>query len=231
MSDTESRALARAAVLLLVASLFRAAWRPHGEAPTLGDGDVLPELLAETRARTDEAERRSRPLRPDERLDANQASEAELDRLPGVGPATARAWVETRDARGGFRDPSDLEAIPGIGPAAVAKVTPHLTFYAPAGRPASGRLASGRSASGRPPASRPVTGKAGPTAQEGMRVDVNRADTVALQALPGVGPALARRIVQAREESRFRGVEDLLRVRGIGPATLERLRPLVTVGR
>ncbi|NJD19668.1 MAG: helix-hairpin-helix domain-containing protein, partial [Gemmatimonadetes bacterium] len=62
-------------------------------------------------------------------------------------------------------------------------------------------------------------------------VDVNVADPLALQALPGVGPALARRLVEARAGSPFRSVDDLLSVRGLGPATLERLRPLVDVSR
>jgi competence protein ComEA len=63
------------------------------------------------------------------------------------------------------------------------------------------------------------------------RIDVNRADEAALERLPGIGPALARRIVEARAERPFRSVEDLARVRGIGPATLARLGDLVTVGR
>lgn len=62
------------------------------------------------------------------------------------------------------------------------------------------------------------------------RIDLNRADAAALDELPRVGPALAARIVQWREANgRFRSVDDLLAVTGIGEATLEGLRPLVTV--
>ncbi len=57
------------------------------------------------------------------------------------------------------------------------------------------------------------------------RVSLNRASLAELEALPGVGPELARRIVEHRPYLR---VEDLLRVPGIGPKTLSRLRPLVT---
>ncbi len=56
------------------------------------------------------------------------------------------------------------------------------------------------------------------------RVSVNSAAAEQLQSLPGVGPAIAQRIVDHRPYSR---VDDLLRVPGIGPSTLQRLRPLV----
>lgn len=56
-------------------------------------------------------------------------------------------------------------------------------------------------------------------------IDPNRADEAALRSLPGVGPVLAGRIVAARREAPFRSPEDLLRVSGIGPATLAKLRP------
>jgi competence protein ComEA len=59
-------------------------------------------------------------------------------------------------------------------------------------------------------------------------VDVNRATAAELTALPGIGPALAARIVASREtEGPFRTADDLLRVAGIGPAKLEAIRPRV----
>ncbi|CAN5451749.1 hypothetical protein BH23ACT3_BH23ACT3_02000 [soil metagenome] len=61
-------------------------------------------------------------------------------------------------------------------------------------------------------------------------VDVNRAGTAELETLPGVGPAIATAIVDDRERhGPFVSVDDLLRVRGIGPAKLEAIAPLVTV--
>ena len=59
-----------------------------------------------------------------------------------------------------------------------------------------------------------------------FRIDVNRAEWPELAMLPNVGESLARRIVEARErDGRFASVEDLRRVKGIGPRTLDRLRP------
>ena len=56
-------------------------------------------------------------------------------------------------------------------------------------------------------------------------VDVNEADWPELAQLPGIGETLAQRIVAARDERRFLDHSDLRRVRGIGPKTLEKIRP------
>ena len=53
-------------------------------------------------------------------VDLNQATAADLDRLPGVGPATAAAIVAYRDKHGRFRSVDDLGEVPGIGPAKLA---------------------------------------------------------------------------------------------------------------
>ena len=50
-------------------------------------------------------------------VDINRASVAELDELPGIGPATAAAIVEHREQHGPFASVDDLEAVRGIGPA------------------------------------------------------------------------------------------------------------------
>lgn len=61
-------------------------------------------------------------------------------------------------------------------------------------------------------------------------VHLGAADVAALDALPGVGPATAARILAWRDEhGGFTSVDDLLEVPGIGPAKLEELRSLVVV--
>ena len=61
-------------------------------------------------------------------------------------------------------------------------------------------------------------------------LDLNAATIEELQKLPGVGPSIAKSIVRFREKSGpFRRVEELLAVRGITKARLEKLRPYITV--
>jgi competence ComEA-like helix-hairpin-helix protein len=61
-------------------------------------------------------------------------------------------------------------------------------------------------------------------------VHVNTADANVLMTLPGIGPAMAARIIEDRKQNGlYRTLEDLARVKGIGKATLARLKPLVVV--
>jgi competence protein ComEA len=63
-------------------------------------------------------------------------------------------------------------------------------------------------------------------------LDINGASLEQLKTLPGVGDVIARRIVDFRQEhGPFRRVEDLMRVKGIGEKSLERLRPYIKVGK
>lgn len=61
------------------------------------------------------------------------------------------------------------------------------------------------------------------------RVNLNQAGVEELTGLPGIGPALARRIVEYRRQQPFRSPEDLQNVSGIGPSKFQRLRALVEV--
>ena len=79
-----------------------------------------------------------------------------------------------------------------------------------------------------PAAAAPLVGA---PADGGPLVDLNRADAAALEALPGVGPVTAQRILEHRARiGGFRSVEELLDVSGIGEATLADLVHRVTVG-
>ncbi|MGH9281134.1 MAG: helix-hairpin-helix domain-containing protein [Acidimicrobiales bacterium] len=81
----------------------------------------------------------------------------------------------------------------------------------------------GEATAGEVGAAPPASAKPGP-------VDLNAATADALDALPGIGPATAQAILTYRNRhGRFRSVNELLEVPGIGPSKLETVRPLVKV--
>lgn len=84
------------------------------------------------------------------------------------------------------------------------------------GKSASGKSGSNKAGSGRNSSMMQI-------------VRINSASAGELQQLPGIGPALAQRIVETRSRGRFTSTEDLLRVPGIGKAKLAKLRAYVEV--
>jgi competence protein ComEA len=209
MNADERRAVGVAVALLLLSSLLRFGWEVRSAPPLLPpDTTAYAGLVEGTRAAVAAEERRRTPLGPGERVDPNRDPEVELARLPGVGPALAARIVRSRETEGPFLAPEELTRVQGVGPATLERLRPHLDLDAPP-PPPPGTGAGGGEGVGPP----------------GDRVAVNRADASGLEALPGVGPALAARIVEDRSRNGpYQRPEDLLRVPGIGPATLERFR-------
>jgi competence protein ComEA len=210
MHSDETRAVKRAVLILFLVSAVRWGWSQRGGEPAPADtAALLPQLIEETREATEENARRRAPLNENETIDPNRASDVELDRLPGIGPSTARAIVAAREEGRVFRRPEDLLEVRGIGEATLERMQASLSFGNVPPSPATRR---------------------DPPAAPARPLDLNRATAEDLEGLPGIGPALAARILAARQERLFSSIEDLERVPGIGPATLQRLRALVAVG-
>jgi competence protein ComEA len=65
----------------------------------------------------------------------------------------------------------------------------------------------------------------------GLPIDLNRATAEDLDAVSGIGPALAQRIIDYRQaHGPFKKVEDLMEVSGIGPQNLQKLKPYLGLG-
>jgi competence protein ComEA len=61
-----------------------------------------------------------------------------------------------------------------------------------------------------------------------FQIDINSAGWTELAQLPEIGEALANRIIETRErDGPFTSLDDLDRVRGIGPTTLDKIRPFL----
>lgn len=129
-----------------------------------------------------------------------------LYRLPG----TARL-ADAIDAAGGAAADAELDAVN-----LAARVTDGERAYVPRRGEAPSGVAAGH----------------GGAASGGGPIDLNAATEAQLDDLPGVGPATAAAIVAYRtEHGRFRSVDELLEVRGIGETKLSAIRPKVRVSR
>ena len=65
--------------------------------------------------------------------------------------------------------------------------------------------------------------------EQPQKINLNQAEMWLLEALPGIGETLAQRIIDYRQQKPFRNINELIKVEGIGTATYERIKDLITV--
>ncbi len=121
----------------------------------------------------------------------------------------------------------DLRIVPGAVPCPAAAVAPAAAAEAPPAAPAA-QAAGARGPAA--PLAAPAAAAAAPAAADSAPgpIALNVATAAELEALPGIGPALAARIVAHRtRHGPFARVADLRQVPGIGPRILARLEPLL----
>ncbi|AEH50189.1 ComEA family DNA-binding protein [Pseudothermotoga thermarum] len=134
-------------------------------------------------------------------IDINKASYEELLVLPGIGPTKARAIVEYRQKYGPFESLPDLAKVSGIGKKTVERLANFVK----------------------------IEGTVFVKMEEKRRINVNIATLEQLCELPGIGEVKASQIIKYRQENGpFKKPEDLLKVPGIGPKTLEKIKDFIT---
>jgi competence protein ComEA len=94
------------------------------------------------------AARAGRPLAQGEVVDLNSAPAEEIARLPRIGMSLAKRIVKDRSARGPFRGLADLDRVPGVGPALLGLLKDRVQFGAVRGEPPSGADAANLRTSG-----------------------------------------------------------------------------------
>lgn len=156
-------------------------------------------------------------------VDLNSASKSDILQLPGVGEKMADRILAARDESSGAISADTLRGVKGIGPIRYETLKPHLVgdsaeqFLKPPSKSAQPSKSTGRPAQRKkelPP---------------GTKINVNQASLEELQQLDGIGPVTAAKIVEERKKGPFEKPDDLRRVRGIGPKTMDKIRPFVTV--
>ena len=156
------------------------------------------------------------------KIDLRSASPEELTLLPGVGAKRAQEIVAYRTATP-FANPREVMNIKGIGEKTFAKMLPMLIPFGDMDSTAVA-LASAKAE----PSSKQTEKKPSPkTKKEDIStpVNLNTATLEELCTLSGIGEVKARAIISWREENGgFTSVEDLVKVKGIGPKTLAKNR-------
>jgi competence protein ComEA len=135
--------------------------------------------------------------------------------------APASRVADAIEQAGGATEHADLDALNLAEPLQDGQKI-HVPRKGEASAPALASVAPSRT-----PRSAP---QAAATATTQFPINLNTATAEQLEAIPGIGPVLAQRIIEYRQtHGRFQSVDELLEVHGIGAKRLESMRPYVTV--
>ena len=150
-------------------------------------------------------------------VDLNSATAEELQKLPGIGEAYSKKIIDGRP----YKSLDDL-AKAGIPAATIEKIKPLVEVKPVAAATTKTGVMAKRAAP-----NRTIPKGVGSAPAPAKVVNLNSADQAELESLPGIGPALAKAIIAARP---FKAVDELDRVKGLGPAKIAALKDQVTVG-
>jgi competence protein ComEA len=155
----------------------------------------------------------SEPKAKSEKVNLNTADAAALEELPNIGPAHAKAIIAARP----FKSVDDLSRVKGLGKSRIDELKDLVTVAAPAAK-AAAKSTTKKTAG--------ATTKDMPKAKAGAKVDLNTASKEELDDLPGIGPVLSERIIEARP---FKTIEDVMKVKGIKDGEFAKIKDLITV--
>ncbi|KAL4233991.1 Endonuclease/exonuclease/phosphatase domain-containing protein 1 [Mactra antiquata] len=149
-------------------------------------------------------------------MDINEASEEELMTLTGINRNTAKQIIDYRKQIRGFKRVEDLALVSGVGAAKLETFRNEICV-----KKANGSNGSSRNS---PSSGRNVR-------ESATRVfNLNSSNVFQLMKIKGVGQTLAENIVTYRDKKGpFTNIDDLIKVKGIGPHVLSAIKPQLTL--
>jgi competence protein ComEA len=172
------------------------------------------ETTTKTKAKAETVVKGSEKTVAGEIVNLNTADKATIENLPGIGSAMADNIIAARP----FKNIDDLKNVKGIGQAKFDKLKDLVTVKA---AKTAKKIETEAAA-----ATKSTSQAAAKQSAAGGLVDLYTADKSAIESLPGIGPALAEKIITARP---FKSIDDLKNVNGIGQAKFDKLKSLVTI--
>jgi competence protein ComEA len=154
-------------------------------------------------------------------VDINSATQVELEAVKGIGPFTAKKIIDNRP----YKSLTDLKKA-GLSSKEITSFKPYLTVK-PAAASATPAAAPQAAKTVEPGTAKAAKGAKSPAPAPGTPVDLNAADQKTLEALPGVGPTLAKRIMAARP---IKSLDELAKVKGMSKTKVAALKDKVTFG-
>ncbi len=155
------------------------------------------------------------------KYDINKIDIETMEKLPGVGPKTAKLMFDYRQDKGKFSSLIELTNIKGIGKKTLAKMLPYLTYIGD-----STKVIEFLKVADKKQAKKT---KSKPSIEQ--NININQAGVEELILLPGIGEAKAKKIIAYREKNGdFKSIEDIKKVSGIGEGIFNKIKDFITIG-
>jgi competence ComEA-like helix-hairpin-helix protein len=158
------------------------------------------------------------PQEPQWPININTANSSELELLSGIGPVLASRIIDYRDNTSLFYGVEDIKNVSGIGDAKFEKIKGDITVgnISPYPQPVLSLT--------------PTLAPFPQTLSASEKININTSSLEELDEITGVGPAIAKRIIDYRTEiGSFQSIEEIKNVKGIGSITFEEMKDEITI--